>query len=644
MPGAEHSQLNAVSSAPGLDISGGASDQSESTSPLELLWAAGVLQEIDFHFARSVRRLDPGASEWVPAAAALCSRAVQAGHVCLDLVQLVNTPLVDSRGERHDVAWPDPSQWAEWLSRSPLVGKVGEACALVLDGDRVYLPRYATYQMELADALTKRARERCEIDEQALSSSIQRHFGAPSAAEQAADHQRLAALLCACRLLTIISGGPGTGKTTTVAKILTILTELALDAGQAAPRITLLAPTGKAAQRLSDSLANGLLQLNVSEEVRALVSVEASTIHRALGTSARTPTRFVRNRHRPLTADVVLVDEASMVDLALMSKLVEAVPSRARLLMLGDKDQLASVEAGAIFGDIFNADADHSYSDDFAELAARHGVPGLPAGGAPAGLQDCTVHLERNYRYGDDSTIAKLATGLRRGNSAAVVEVFGEGGSVAWIRPQADSDVFDSQLQELIVENYRPLLTRVDPATRLKALSNFRVLCAHRAGARGVSGLNELAEKALARADLITPDVAAYDGRPIMVTENDYQTQLFNGDVGVLCKDAETGRIWAWFAAADGVRRLPVSRLPQHETVFAMTVHKSQGSEFDHVALVLPEGPSPVLCRELIYTGVTRARERITLFGAEEVLRDGVDRPVLRASGLRQALWPTPTK
>src|SRR5690606_1978276 len=187
--------------------------------------------------------------------------------------------------------------------------------------------------------------------------------------------------------------------------------------------------------------------------------------------------------------------------------------------------------------------------------------------------------------------------------------------------------------------NYRPYLAQRDPALRLRALTDFRILCAHREGSRGVSGLNELAQSALVGADLIAPDASAYDGRPIMVTENDYQSQLFNGDVGVLCKEAETGRVWAYFANADGVRRLPASRLPNHETVFAMTVHKSQGSEFKHVALVLPEGPSPVLCRELIYTGVTRARDRITLFGAEDVLRDGISRPVLRASGLRQALW-----
>jgi len=429
----------------------------------------------------------------------------------------------------------------------------------------------------------------------------------------------------ACRRrLAVISGGPGTGKTTTVVKILALLQEQALARSREPLRIVLVAPTGKAAQRLGESIDGSLKALPVSEAVKRSIPTRASTIHRALGFMPATPTRFRHGVDRPLCADVVLADEASMIDLALMTKLVEAVAMDAHLIILGDKDQLSSIEAGAILGDIYDAQARSNSS--------------------ASALASCMVELTKSYRYDEHSGIGALAGAINRGDPDAVMTILkGEGampyGEVA-IASLDERYPFAGHLGKAMVDGYRACLTASSVSERLQLMTRFRILCAHRRGPLGVDVLNGLAEQHLRRAGLLELNSSYYDGRPIMITRNDHQLGLFNGDVGVI-HHGDTGVALAWFAGDDGPRALPPSRLPPHETVFAMTVHKSQGSEFDRVAVVLPSRASPILTRELVYTGVSRARSRVDIHGAEHVLCHALGRRIERGSGLSDALWAT---
>ncbi len=597
------------------------------------LHRTGALQAIDLHLGLLLLRLEPD-EPLVGLAAALVSRAVQAGHVCLDLPHLLEQPLLDQTDTPIDIHWPSSDAWVAALKRSSLVGELGGGraeVALVVDAEsRIYLQRYANYQSRLVQALLSRAKAVHPVDESVLAARLERYFG-PAPARL--DQQRLAATLALRSGLSVISGGPGTGKTTTVGRLLLLLQEQALHRDATALRMLLLAPTGKAAQRLSESLEASLEKTGADPSLIETLPRSASTIHRALGYSSRTPTRFRRGRDNPLAADVVLVDEASMVDLALMTKLVEAVPPTARLILLGDKDQLASVEAGAIFGDIFAAAGGAGYSKEVVRYAGDLGNPGLSTATDVPPLRDCTVHLSTSYRYQDDSGIGRLAKALRDADSTAVAAALTDDNAKLIDTSALSEAGRKRQLEALISEALSEYPKTSDPGERLTHLLRFRLLAAHRHGALGVEGLNRLAEQTLVAFGL-NPTEGAYDGRPIMISSNDYQLELFNGDIGVLGQDPDSKRLAAFFRTEAGLRRVQLSRLPSHETVFAMTVHKSQGSEFERVALVLPEQPSAVFTRELLYTGITRAKKSVVLFGARDVLFSGVQTKVHRSSGI----------
>ncbi len=639
-------------------------------SALEQLFTLGAISEIDYHFARGLRGLVSDEPAWVYVAAALASRAVQAGHVCLDLGSFLSTPLLDKEENPVELQLPALGEWQTMLSNSRLVDDLqalgkqeSEPVPLYLEaGERLYLQRYADYQQRLAAALTPRIGQAQELDSELLERGLEHFFGV---AGPEPDYQRVAAALALRSRFCVISGGPGTGKTTTVAKILLLIQQQALEQQGAAARILLLAPTGKAAQRLSESIDRSLNALQAQQAsamdtelaARLWQSVprEASTIHRALGYRSRTPTQFRHNPEDPLHADVVLVDEASMVDLALMTKLLEAVAPNARLILLGDKDQLASVEAGAILGDIFNADAPHGYSAElrqFLDSVADTRVLGAEVGASardqePPPISDCMVQLVRSYRYAADSAIGQLARAIRSGDAVtALTALSGASGAVdpastsLWIdTEQLDKQQLFARLSQVLVEGYEQYLAASGPEERLRALAGFRLLTPHRRGPIGSVALNALAEEVLRPRLGAMAQGGFYPGRPIIVTENDYQMELFNGDVGVIDRGPDGTRLVAHFESADGIRQVQTSRLPAHETVFVMTVHKSQGSEFDHVALVLPQQRSPVFTRELLYTGITRAKQRITLLGREDILRQGLQTRIQRASGLRSSLW-----
>lgn len=495
---------------------------------------------------------------------------------------------------------------------------------LVIDDDnRLYLARYLQYEREVATALLRRGTEIITPhDPQAMKRQLDRLFPRDDEGDQ-----KIAVAVAGLRRFSVITGGPGTGKTTTVVRLLLLLAEL-----EPGLRIALAAPTGKAARRVSDALRDARAQL--SGRLLETVPEAAVTLHRLLG-QHRASTRCTYNQHNALPFDVVVVDEASMIDIAMMSRLLRALPEHSRLVLLGDKDQLASVEPGIVLSDIC-ADTE-GFSPRFASLLARCGAP-VATAKARSRLQDCVAYLNYSYRFDAHGGIGRLADAIRRGDTDQAIAAVRSEPATQLVEPSAADS---GNLASEIVRGYEAYFTAVasgaDPARQLQLFDRFRLLCCFRHGRTGVAGLNEMSEQVLARAGHIpTRAPQLYPGRPLLVTSNDYSAQLFNGDIGitVVCEDQQ--RIA--FAADDGVRLLSFSRVPEHETVYAMTVHKCQGSEFDAIVLVLPDQVVPLTSRELIYTAVTRAREQVIIFGSEPVLRAALDRPQSRSSGLAARL------
>lgn len=504
---------------------------------------------------------------------------------------------------------------------------------LILSGRRLYLHRSYTYEVRLAENLRALAAESLTVD--GLDELLDHCFPVTTAPP---DWQREAARLALSNRLSIIAGGPGTGKTTTVVKIVGLL----LSHYGIGLKIALTAPTGKAAVRLQEALQEHLPVLPLSPELKAAFPNNARTLHRLLGVR-RFSGNFIHTKDNPLPWEVVLVDEASMVDLALMCKLVAALRPGSRLILLGDKDQLASVEAGAVLADICGSEV--ACSPVFAAQLERVTGESIPAAPAGPALRDSIVHLRRSYRFGRDTGIGRLAELVRAGEGEAALALLqsGECADLAWRTLESPESLARAAGAELAVR-FSAYLTEVQSRQPLEdalaAFNAFRVLCAHRTGPSGAQTLNRLIERGLRTRRLADTRRDWYPGRPIMVARNDYNLRLYNGDVGIVVRDAEGDSVA--FAQPDhGVRRLAPSRLPEHETVYAMTVHKAQGSEFDAVLLVLPGEVSRALSRELIYTAITRARSRIEIWGTPAVFLAGVTRRLQRSSGLRDRLWGT---
>ncbi|MNQ13463.1 RecBCD enzyme subunit RecD [compost metagenome] len=449
--------------------------------------------------------------------------------------------------------------------------------------------------------------------------------------------QKLAAATAAARPFAVISGGPGTGKTTTVAKLLAILVETGLQAGKA-PAIRLVAPTGKAAARLTESIGSALQALDLPPEWAQAIPTEAGTLHRLLGVIPGR-SQFRHHAGNPLHLDLLVVDEASMVDLPMMARLLDALPSHARLILLGDKDQLASVEAGAVLGDICSFIEQGISPEQAAWLSRQTGyrLQGTPTG---APVRDSLCLLSKSWRFDKHSGIGQLARACNAGDAAAVEVVWGAGFKDISLHPWV-GEAYEGLIAQGVAGygSYLKAARAGEEASAVfKAFNGFQILCALRDGPFGVLGLNERLELALSKAGLIQRDGDWYAGRPVMVVRNDHGVGLYNGDMG-LCLPDETGRLKVWFEQPDGsLRALLPSRLPPHETVYAMTIHKSQGSEFAHTVLVLPDSASPLLTRELVYTGITRAKARLDLYGDRALLAQAVRKKTERYSGLAERL------
>ncbi|MDP9527190.1 exodeoxyribonuclease V subunit alpha [Pseudomonas protegens] len=650
----------------------------------------GWLRSLDKAFVGFLHELDPGCDPLVLMAAALTSHQLGHGHVCLDLFETLKEPdfalSLPPEGDSPSGAPVLPSQvlaglegaqWCKVLAGSRLValaadhGDASRQRPLVLSGKRLYLRRYWAYERRIDNALRQRL-ALTEATPENLAQRLDGLFG-PAKAAGPIDWQKLACALATRGAFSIITGGPGTGKTTTVVRLLALLQGPAVDARKPL-RIRLAAPTGKAAARLTESISLQVRSLSVADEVREKIPSEVTTVHRLLGN--RPGTRHFRHHAgNPLPLDVLVVDEASMIDLEMMANLLDALPIHARLVLLGDKDQLASVEAGAVLGDLCrDAEAGWYNPQTRAWLEA---VSGEHLGAS--GLQEDTGHqhplaqqvvmLRHSRRFGEGSGIGQLARWVNQQQADEARRL---------LAARSHTDLYglslkgeqDRALERLLLEghgegpqgyrHYLQVLRSQRPAADtpledrrwtewarnvLLAFDRFQLLCAVRKGPWGVEGLNLRITQALFKARLIDSDQLWYEGRPVLMTRNDYGLGLMNGDIGIALKlpeaeGQEPGRqvLRVAFPRNDGqggVRLVLPSRLNDVETVYAMTVHKSQGSEFAHTALILPDALNPVLTKELIYTGITRAKDWFSLIEPRAgVFEEAVRRKVKRLSGL----------
>ena len=576
---------------------------------LEAARRQGLLADIDVHFARLIA--DYGDSPPVVLAAALLSQLTSAGHVCLDLAALADQAVLDG-----SISAPPLAEWLSALQAHPACGDASAYTPLCLDlasgGGRLYMRRYFDYECAVATAWRTEAEAALPA---ALVARVDALFPAPATGEDRLCDQRAAAMAALQRRRVLISGGPGTGKTTTLASILALLVEQAQLAQPANPglfdpqaqalKILLAAPTGKAAARMQDAMRAAKGRLPISAAIRAQMPETAQTLHRLLG--ARPQGGGMVWRHdadNPLACDVLVVDEASMIDLALMARLLAALPPQARLILLGDRDQLASVDAGAVFADLCTAGA---------------------------------ATLNVSFRFGADSGIGQLAGMLRTGDADGAVRLLqADTMDLNW-----SADAGRHALVAHAVQRYADFIAqaRAEPAdTLFDRFAAFRLLTPVRQGPLGVAALNAEIEKGLLAQGLIPARSHWYVGKPVMIASNDYALRLFNGDIGICVADPVSGDLRIAFPSDEGARLLAPARLPAHETAWAMTVHKSQGSEFDEAALVLPDEQGELVTRELVYTAVTRARRSAAIWASEAALRAACTRRIVRHSGLAERL------
>lgn len=586
---------------------------------------AGVFGAAEVQLAATVARLSPGTSDAVLLALAVAARAPRSGHVCIELDQVADRITGHDAEAAADLPWPDPPAWTAALAASPVVAGPHDARSdplrpLVHDAGRIYLQRYWHLEMVVADELRRRSARDGTIDPGVRSEVLDELFpaGGPGV-----DLQRRAAEVVLDHRLAVIAGGPGTGKTHTVGRLLVASRRVAAAEGRPL-EVALAAPTGKAAARMTEAVAAAVATAGDGGDGEdPTAPVEATTIHRLLGWAPGPG--FRHDRHDPLPHDLVLVDETSMVSLPLMARLLDAVRPDARVVLVGDPYQLTSIEAGTVLSDIVGPTG-----------------PDRPLA-TDSPLTERVTVLERVHRFGSDSGIAALADAVRRGDAEAAIGLLGEGRTdLRWVRPD-DAEARDAVEGEVVAAAVEVAEAALggQPEAALLAASRIKVLAATRQGPLGLHDWGDRIEQAVAeRVPGVLRGRRWYVGRPVLITTNDPLNRVANGDVGVVVRSDDATSVALREGA--GVRLVAPSRLRDVETWWAMTIHKSQGSEFPHAVVSLPTRPSPVLTRELLYTATTRAREQLTLVATEEALRTAVGRPVARASGLRDRLWPSP--
>ncbi|EAT12610.1 exodeoxyribonuclease V subunit alpha [Bermanella marisrubri] len=588
-----------------------------------------AFREIDKQFAKFC--LDLSKDDHLAIIALLVSDQLGQGNVCFDISQ------------PHSIL--SESELSELCHLAKQANSNDQNFPLVFEGSRIYLQRYHQYECFVEQAIRSRCQQyENDLEVDSLLNMINNLFP-PNYSKQEIDWQKVAVSVAVQSAFTVISGGPGTGKTTTVIKLLALLIEQYKVKGRQ-PIIRLAAPTGKAAMRLTESIGQAKHRLQVDEHVKDAIPEEASTLHRLLKRNREGD--FYFNQMNPLHLDILVVDEASMIDLPMMAKLLAALPKHGQLVLLGDKDQLSSVEAGSVLADICDSGTRHGFSES--QLKLINQLTDIPLDQLKqnvaelhgAEIRNHVCHLRKSHRFSDHSGIAALARAANNGDVNRWQQIFeGDFSDLNFF------DLTESNRQTLILQSaklyseYQNLIASDDNSDAVarrvhEVFNRYRILCAVKEGELGVAGINQSLEQALGYQE------TWYAGRPIMIQQNDYGLNLYNGDVGIVLPrliDGKTQLRAAFLNADSEIRWLQPARLPQHETVYAMTVHKSQGSEFEHCALVLPEYPAPVLTKELLYTGITRAKARLTLLARDKLIAYTLRNQVQRASGLRDRLW-----
>jgi exodeoxyribonuclease V alpha subunit len=594
---------------------------------LEDLRKKEVISAVEVEFVRFLATVHSSVKGEVLWAASACIHAQRNGHICLDFNKWDDKWLFGDKKSNIKITDSLKTEWLSGLKESPIVSNGNELQPLVLESERLYLHRFWSFEEELCHWLNQKSSPTHDVSDQAKK--IMQSLLAPSGDLFETNWQHVAVQLSFLKDLVIISGGPGTGKTFTVLNIIAAHV-LAHSTEGEEYRIALAAPTGKAARRLDESIEAG--KANLPEHIQAEFNLtgSAQTVHKLLGSDFR-GSSFSFNEENLLPYDLVVIDEASMLDIHMWVHLIRAIGANTKLVILGDKDQLASVEAGSILGDICRGD--NLFSRTIADSLSRIQNVSVPIADDKPTLNDCILFLKKSYRFGEHSGIQKFAAAVNDSNPDLAIEILQDSSykDLGWMKPSSEN--MESVIKEYAV-NHHAEFSVIREEKRLPASNQKRILCALRRGPFGVEQINSTAEKLIKRNLGLLAGKIWFEGRIVMATRNDSIIRVKNGDIGLYSDSKESIQ----FEGKEG-QMISANRLKDYEPAFAITIHKSQGSEFNDVAIILSNQVNSVLSKEILYTAVTRARENTLIIVSEEVLRKTIERSVSRTSGLRHKIW-----